>query len=50
MGLSADQKQAILEYGEAKWAQGYKDGYISGLICGVLLGTITYLTVYIVRK
>jgi hypothetical protein len=50
MNLSAEQKQAIIDYGEAKWALGYKEGYISGIISGVLLGTIAYLTFSIIRK
>ena len=47
--ISKNQKQAILEYGEAKYITGYKDGYTSGIISGVLLTTIAIL-VYNISK
>ena len=29
-------KEAIIEYGEAKYAIGYKDGYVAGVVTGIL--------------
>lgn len=49
MNFSDAQKQAIVEYGEAKYHLGYKEGYISGMICGILLGSITLMVVKIVK-
>lgn len=49
MSYSEEQRQAILEFAESKYALGYKEGYISGLICGVLLGTISLLSFKLVR-
>ena len=43
MGITEEQRQAIIEYGEGRYQMGYKDGYVSGIICGILLSGITFL-------
>ena len=48
--ISEDQKQAILNYGEAKYSLGYRDGYVSGIITGVLLSSICLVMSELVKK
>jgi hypothetical protein len=50
MSFNLEQKQAILEYGEAKYAMGYKDGYISGILSGGLLSIIGFLAINLCIK
>ena len=50
MTFNDNQKQAIIEYGEAKYAQGCKDGFISGILSGSLLTMIVFLTATIIKE
>ena len=45
-----DQRQAITEYGEAKYAIGYKDGYMAGIVSGILVATCTMIIISITKK
>ena len=35
-----DKIETILQYGEAKHFNGYKEGYVIGFITGIILGII----------
>ena len=48
--FNIEQKQAILEYGEAKYTMGYKDGYISGVLSGGLLSIIGFIVVKLLNN
>jgi hypothetical protein len=50
MSFNIEQKQAILEYGEAKYTMGYKDGYINGILSGGLLSIIGILAITLCTK
>jgi hypothetical protein len=50
MGITEEQRQAIIEYGEGRYQMGYKDGYVSGIICGILLSGITFLIFSTTKK
>jgi hypothetical protein len=46
----SDQRQAIIEYGEGKYAMGYKDGYVSGIISGILMSTMCLMLFTLIKK
>ncbi len=48
--ISEGQKQAILNYGEAKYSIGYRDGYMTGIVTGVLLSSICLVMSALVKK
>lgn len=50
MSFSYEQKKAILDFGETKFHNGYKEGYISGIISGILLSSITIMIFKITQK
>ncbi len=50
MGLTDEQRQAIVDYGEGRYQMGYKDGCVSGIICGILLSGITFMMFTATKK
>ena len=50
MSFTDSEKQAILDFGETKYHNGYKDGYVSGIVCGILLSSITIMIFKITQK
>ena len=43
MSLSKEEYAEMLDFGEVKYAMGYKDGYVSGIVTGALLASIAFL-------